>query len=155
MLQRPRHPWFGSTSVARSIRTWSGWGALVVLAALSGCTVESTTLDPLPFGECLCADATCPTAVCDLRVEVDPKTCAGKVGEVEILIGEQLEQRVWSPGDNERTCSTIPRGASAKLFARADTDWQWRETVACPAPDGAVETEGPTIVRILHCTSAK
>ncbi len=97
--------------------------------------------------------AACPTSVCDLRVEVDKETCGSEVGLVEVLISGQLEQSIWKPGDAKRTCSTIARGGKALFIARADTAWQWKEEIACPAPDGSLETSGPTVVRILHCTS--
>ncbi len=135
--------------------------ATVAVLVCVGCATAVAPIDPLPFGACACQDAagaatvgsTCPTSVCDLQVEVDPESCGSKVALVEILIGGQLEPNIWKPGDKTRTCATIPRGGTGQFIARADTAWQWREAITCPAPDGATEKNGPTIVRVLHCTS--
>ena len=130
----------------------------VVTVSLPGCNVEPAQLDPLPFGPCACQDAPggrCPVSVCDLRVELDKETCGQEVGVVEIMLGGQLESTIWKPGDQARTCATIPRGEAASFVARADTAWRWREQIACPAPDGAVEKAGPTVVRVLHCKTSQ
>ena len=133
-----------------SISLW----ILPLACLVMGCSVESSPMDPLPFGECKCTAEQCPVTVCDIELELDPKTCTGEVNSVEVLVGAQLEQHIWSPGDKKRTCSTIARGATVELYARADTPWQWREDITCPAPDGGVEANGPTIVRVLQCTAS-
>ena len=136
--------------------------AIVALLLCVGCAAEVAPIAPLPFGACACQEnaageatggSACPTSVCDLQVEIDPGSCGSKVGLVEILIGGQLEPNIWKPGDKTRTCATIPRGGKGQFVARADTAWQWKEEIACPAPDGTAEKTGPTIVRVLHCTS--
>lgn len=147
-------PALGSRAVAAP---WQlSLAAATLLITLAGCAVEPAALDPLPFGPCACEDAggQCPVSVCDLRVELDKETCGDEVGAVEILIGGQLESTIWKPGDRVRTCATIPRGKRVDFVARADTAWRWREEILCPAPDGAAEKAGPTVVRVLHCTTS-
>jgi len=88
-----------------------------------------------------------------LQIEVSKQTCGGRVQHVEVLLGEQLEADTFEPGMPRRTCATIARGKSARMSARADTDWQWLEDVTCPiAAQG--ETVGLTLSRVLDCTEA-
>lgn len=126
---------------------------IVCSAALCAGCAQGARLDPVRVGPCLCQGATCPTSVCDLQIEVSKQTCAGRVQQVEVLLGEQLEADTFLPGTARRTCATIPRGQTLRMTARADTDWQWVEDVTCPAStDG--ETAGPTLSRVLDCTEA-
>ncbi|MCO4762338.1 MAG: hypothetical protein KC502_12585 [Myxococcales bacterium] len=126
--------------------------ALFCQLLIAGCAVEQTALDPLPFGACLC-DGACPTTVCDIEIELDKDTCKDQLDIVEIMIGKQLETTIWEPGLRQRSCGTIKRGAQADFFARADTGWRWQESISCPAAGDRVETKGPTIVRVLHCST--
>ncbi|HAN31777.1 MAG TPA: hypothetical protein DCQ06_09295 [Myxococcales bacterium] len=135
------------------LQTWLRLLAYAMTWSLCSCSVEPADLDPLPFGPCLCEAEQCPVSVCDVELSLDAKSCAGQVNSVEVLIAEQLESYIWTPGDKKRTCSTIPRGQTVELYARADSPWQWREEISCPAPDGSNEVSGPTIIRVLQCTS--
>ncbi len=100
---------------------------------------------------CKCpADKPCPPEVCDVQIEISTKTCQGKVGKVEVLIGDQLDPEPVTFGSPRRTCATIGRGQVQKLHVRSDTTWQWIEDLACP-PAGPGDTQGVTVVRVLNC----
>lgn len=123
------------------------------LVCLCGCALACQTappLDPLPVATCACPDGVCPPSVCDLQIEVSADTCGGKVARVQLMLGDQLDPQIWQPGVPQRTCATIPRGSALKLAARADTQWQWSETLSCPAL-AAGDAKGPTLLRKLQC----
>lgn len=126
---------------------WAG------LAALSGC-VDAMPPDTAAAPVCKCAPpALCPADVCDLQIELSPKTCTGVVSKVEVLLGDALEPEAFVLGSPRRTCGTIKRGQSVKMYARSDTTWQWVEEVACP-PAAAGDQNGVTVVRLLNCATA-
>ncbi len=132
----------------------------VALLALFGvpvaCAAEAPTLDPLPLAtDCVCAAAgSCPLTVCDVQILVEADTCGGELAAVEVLINGRLEPEVLRSGTAARSCSTVARGATAEIIARADTGWRWLESVACPAATPG-ESEGPTLERVLHCTAGR
>ncbi len=123
------------------------------LAMLTGC-VDAVEPDSPKSPTCKCAPpALCPADVCDLQVELSTKTCSGKVTKVEVMMGDELEPALFSVGIPQRTCGTIPRGATRKLYARSDTSWQWIEEIACP-PAAAGDKQGVTVVRVLNCATS-
>ncbi len=130
------------------------WCAALLLSA-GGCAVESPTLEPLPLAtDCRCEGEVCPIDVCGVRLTVEAESCQGKVGAVEIMLGETLEPHVWQPGDTVTACASIARGKAVTMQARADKGWKWTEEVFCPDPE-AGQTVGPTITRILHCVGGE
>ena len=138
---------------------------LVVLAltfATSACVTVPTPRAPEPV-TCLCPAAGCPADRCDLQIEIEAASCAGQVAVVEAEIGGQLEPTRFSVGQPRRTCVTLARGSSAQIIARAAApdsapdsvpEWQWQETVTCPAAQPG-EQNGPTIARVFQCNAAK
>ncbi len=126
---------------------------LVITATCAPACQTSPVLDPLPVATCACPDGVCPPSVCDLQIEVSADTCGGKVTRVQLMLGDQLDPKTWSLGVPQRTCATIPRGSALKLAARADTQWQWSETLACPALV-AGDAKGPTLLRKLQCVES-
>ena len=122
-----------------------------------GCGSDVPELADLPFGECACQQSDpprCPVDVCDLRLEIEAATCQGEVNLVEIQIGAQLEKHIWVPGKPAHSCTTVKRGGSFELVARADTAWRWGPTIACPAQTDPTEMVGPTVSRVLQCIPA-
>ncbi len=153
----------GGTAAAASAPAapWRALSRRLALAVLCGaaaaCAAEAPTLDPLPLAtDCACAAAggSCPVTVCDVQIRVEAATCDGELAAVEVLIDGRLEPQVLLPGMAARSCSTVARGATAEIVARADTGWRWLETLTCPAAT-AGETQGPTLDRVLHCTAGR
>lgn len=133
-------------------------GVALLLAPCAGCAADSVPLAELPFGQCVCQQGEkgeCPVDVCDLQLEVEAATCAGKVELVEIMIGAELERHIWVPGEPARTCATVKRGESFKVVARADTAWAWMPEIACPAQGAADAKTGETISRVLQCVASQ
>ena len=148
MRKRPTEQWRRGTGL-RPV-----WTAALWLVA-AGCSVESTTLEPLPLAtDCRCEGEVCPVDVCGVRLTVEAESCEGKVGAVEIMLGETLEPHVWRPGDTVTACASIGRGQAVTMHARADKGWKWTEEVFCPDPE-AGQTVGPAITRILHCVGGE
>jgi hypothetical protein len=136
---------------------------LLGLALLPACDSAPPTPLPAPGLACVCqAPDACPANVCDVQIEIAQASCKSQVGEVELMLGKQLDPRLFQVGQAQRTCATIPRGTSLKLWARASRptgagssvlDWQWVEDIACPA-QAPQDTSGPTIARVLECNEA-
>lgn len=136
---------------------------LLALALLPACDSAPAAPLPAPGLACACqAPQACPANVCDLQIEIAAKSCTGQVGDVELMLGNQLDPRTFRVGQPQRTCATIPRGTSLKLWARATRpadagssvlDWQWVEDITCPA-QAPQDATGPTIARILECNEA-
>lgn len=137
-----------------STRTSTRGLALAAGMAVWSSCVDGVVPDSPKAPTCKCAPpALCPVDVCDLQIELSPKTCTGKVGNVEVLMGDELEPALFTVGTPQRTCGTIPRGATRKLYARSDTTWQWIEEIACP-PAAAGDKQGVTVVRVLNCATS-
>ncbi len=128
-------------------------GALAVAASL-GCQT-GTPPDAPKAPTCQCsANEPCPTSRCDLQIELSSATCKGQADYAEVLIGGELEPDRYDLGKPRRSCATLARGATAMLQARSNTTWQWAEEVVCPAAAPG-DVQGPTIVRVLNCTTGK
>ncbi len=133
----------------------------VVLAGLTACEAAPPPPADAPLLRCLCeAPAACPPDVCDVQIELAQASCTGQIGDVELMLGNQLDPKVFHVGKAQRTCATIARGTSLQLWARANRakgagsqvpDWQWVEDVACPAR-APQDVTGPTIARVLQCS---
>lgn len=134
-----------------------------VLAGLAACDAAPPSPRDAPALACVCrAPAACPAEVCDVEIELAQATCAGQIGDVELMLGNQLDPQVFHVGQAQRTCATIARGSSLKLWARANRpkgaasqvpDWQWVEEIGCPAR-APQDVTGPTIARVLQCSEA-
>lgn len=130
-----------------------GFSLALGVVLWSSC-VDAVVPDTPKAPTCKCAPpALCPADVCDLQIELSSKTCTDKVGKVEVMMGDELEPALFTVGTPQRTCGTIPRGGTRKLYARSDTSWQWIEEIACP-PAAAGDKQGVTVVRVLNCATA-
>ena len=128
--------------------------ALSLAVSISGCGAEAVAIDEPAQPTCACKPD-CPVDVCDLQIEIDKVSCAGKVNVVEILIGGVLEPGVWVPGQPKRTCATVARGEVFHVTARADTSWLWSPQVTCPNQSEPNAANGTTIARVLQCLARK
>ena len=137
-----------------SALTPARWLALVACVVFTPSCVDAVVRDAPKSPTCKCAPpALCPVDVCDLQIELSTKTCADKVSKVEVMLGDELEPNLFTVGTPQRTCGTLPRGATRKLYARSDTSWQWIEEIACP-PAAAGDKQGVTVVRVLNCATS-
>ena len=124
---------------------------LACALALCGCASEPVALDEAPTTDtCPCNDsggATCPSTHCGLRILVDDATCNGKVGKVEVFIGDTLETTAWKVGAPRLACRALAVGEKAIVYARADTPWMWQS----PPLECAAAQAGAAIDHVLEC----
>lgn len=132
------------------------WMLLALVAALPGLgCVDAVVPETAPAPICKCAPpALCPADLCDLQIELSPKTCTGVVSKVEVLLGDSLEPETFALGTPRRSCGTIKRGETVKMYARSDASWQWVEEIACP-PAAPGDQTGVTVVRLLNCATTQ
>lgn len=124
---------------------------LLAGAAVAACE-SAPPVDDLPLATCLCTDGVCPPDRCGLQLEVAADNCTGEVTKVEVILGSAVDPEILRPGQKTRTCLTLGRGETATFYARSDGDWQWQETLTCPAAQPG-ESQGPIIARVLNCST--